>query len=309
VVVSALEHHANLLPWQAACHARGARLVVAPAPGGHFDAESFAAYLGARTRVVALAALTNAFGTPLPVAELARRARAAAPDVTVVVDGAQAVAHGPSRPAAEGADFFVFSAHKLGGPGGIGALWGRRARLATLPPWLLGGGMVATVDEAGYTAVDGPARLEAGSPPGALAAGFAAALDFIGAIGWEKLAAHETSLVAAAAGALAGVPGVRLLGGNTRRAMVGFVVDGVHAHDVASFCDAAGVAVRAGHHCAILAHRAAGLRASVRASVGVHTTASDVERLVAAVAQASAALAPSRRRAIPLEDAARDDQT
>lgn len=280
ILVTALEHHANLWPWQAAARASGAELIVAPAPSGVFDAEAFVQALSPRTRIVALAQVTNAFGTPLPVARLVAAARAQRRDVVVVVDGAQAVAHQSARPLALGADFYVFSAHKLYGPGGLGVLWAREPE--RLAPWLLGGGL----------AERGPRRLEAGSPDPAAAAGLIAALGLVDAFGWEAILAHERSLMGYAEAALRTMPGVRLLGAAPRVGALAFVLRGVHAHDVATFCDEASVAVRAGHHCAEPAHLAAGVGASCRLSLGLYTSSADLDRVAAAVARAAAVLGP-----------------
>ncbi|MCC6850310.1 MAG: SufS family cysteine desulfurase [Deltaproteobacteria bacterium] len=284
VVVSEMEHHANIVPWQMLCRAVGATLRVAPVDArGVLDEAAFAALLGARTKIVALAHVSNALGTRNPIAALAVRARAHG--AIVVVDGAQAVAHAPVDVAALGCDFYAFSGHKLYGPTGVGALWGRAALLAAMPPWQGGGEMVRSVgwDEVAYEPA--PYRFEAGTPPIAAAVGLAAAIAYLEGFDRAALAAHERDLLAYAADGLATVPGLRMIGEAPDK--IGghsFVLAGVHPHDVAAVLDGEGVAVRAGHHCAQPILRRFGVGATVRASFGLYNRRADVDRLIAGLA-------------------------
>ncbi len=286
VVVSALEHHANLVPWQMLCRATGAQLRIAPVDArGVLDRDAYAALLGPRTKIVALAHVSNALGTVNPVGDLVALARRC--DAVVVVDGAQAVAHVPIDVQALDCDFYAFSGHKLYGPTGIGVLYGRAALLAAMPPWQGGGEMVRSVtwDDAVYD--EPPYRFEAGTPPIAGAVGLAAAIDYLTRLDRAAVGAHERDLMRYAATVLAAVPGLRFIG--TAPDKIGghaFVLAGLHAHDVATVLDGEGVAVRAGHHCAQPILRQLGVAATVRASFGLYNTRDDVDRLVAGLAAA-----------------------
>jgi cysteine desulfurase/selenocysteine lyase len=212
--------------------------------------------------------------------------------VPLLVDGAQAVPHRKVDVAALGCDFYAFSAHKLYGPTGIGALFGRREHLAAMPPWQGGGGMIREVRIEETTFDDPPRRFEAGTPAATEAVGFAAAIDFVEALGWAALGAHERELLDAAVEGLDRMPGVTFVGRPRERSgVVSFVVDGAHAHDVGTVLDHHGVAVRAGHHCTQPLHRRLGLDASVRASFAVYNTRAEVDRLLEAVAAARELLA------------------
>ncbi|MCC6763918.1 MAG: SufS family cysteine desulfurase [Deltaproteobacteria bacterium] len=284
VVVSEMEHHANIVPWQMLCRAVGATLRVAPVDArGVLDAAAFAEILGPRTKIVALAHVSNALGTRNPIAALA--ARAHAHGAIVVVDGAQAVAHVPVDVAALGCDFYAFSGHKLYGPTGIGALWGRAALLTAMPPWQGGGEMVRSVGWDEVVHEPPPHRFEAGTPPIAGAVGLAAAIGYLEALDRAALAAHERDLLAYAADALAAVPGLRMIGEAPDK--IGghsFVLAGIHAHDVATVLDGEGIAVRAGHHCAQPILQRFGVAATVRASFGLYNRRADVDRLIAGLA-------------------------
>jgi cysteine desulfurase/selenocysteine lyase len=286
VLVTEMEHHANIVPWQMLCAAVGATLRVAPVDDlGVLDREAFAAALSERTKIVALTHVSNAIGTVNPVAELAALAHAVG--AAVVVDGAQAVAHVSVDVRALGCDFYACSGHKLYGPTGIGVLYGRAELLATMPPWQGGGEMVRSVGWDGATYDDPPHRFEAGTPPIADAVGLAAAIDYLGALDREAVARHERTLVDAAGTALASVPGLRMIG--TAPEKIGghsFVIDGIHAHDVATVLDGEGVAVRAGHHCAQPILRRFGVAATVRASFALYNRMSDVDRLLAGLDKA-----------------------
>jgi cysteine desulfurase/selenocysteine lyase len=283
VLVTALEHHYNLVPWQMLCAERGARLVVAPIDDrGDLLLDELESRLGERTRLVALTHVSNALGTLVPVAEVAAAAHRRG--VPVVVDGAQAVPHLPVDVAALGCDFYSFSGHKLFGPSAVGVLWGRRELLAAMPPWQGGGDMIRSVSWEGTTYADPPGRFEAGTPNIAGAIGLAAAIDYLAGLDAEALAAHEADLVSHAAARLAELPGVSLVGTPRHRVgAVSFAVDGVHPHDVATVLADAGVAVRAGHHCAQPLMRRLGVPATTRASFALYNTRDDVEALVAAL--------------------------
>jgi cysteine desulfurase / selenocysteine lyase len=277
VLVSELEHHSNLVPWQMICAERGAELRIVPVDDAGrvaFDRVSFE-----RAKLVAVAHVSNVTGTIAPVAELARCAH----DVgaLLLVDGAQAVAHLPVDVVALDCDFYAFSAHKLYGPTGTGVLWGRASVLAPLPPWQGGGGMVRTVEPTHSTYRGVPARFEAGTPNLIGIAGLAAALGYLRSIGdvrAEEARAH-TALVAAVRAA-----GGRILG-EPEVAVVAFELPRVHAHDVATVADTEGVALRSGHHCAAPLHARFGVTASSRVSVGCYTDAADVTQFAAALAK------------------------
>jgi len=286
ILITELEHHSNLVPWQLVCEERGARLAVVPVDDrGEVDPEEFSKRLGPRTRLAAFAHVSNALGTVLPVVELARRAHEAG--VPVFVDGAQSVPHLPVDVAALGCDFFAFSGHKVYGPTGIGALYGRRELLAAMPPWQGGGGMIRSVTFERTTYDDPPRRFEAGTPAAAEAIGLAAALDYIAALGWPAIERHECDLVAAAVAGLESMAGLRLIGRPRERAgVVSFVLDGIHAHDLGTVLDHFGVAVRAGHHCAQPLMRRFGVPATVRASFALYNTHEEVAALLDAIAGA-----------------------
>lgn len=283
VVVTELEHHSNIVPWQIVCAEAGAR--VRPAPiddSGDLDLEAFAGMLSGRTRLVAVAHVSNVLGTVLPVAEIARLAhdRGAA----VVVDGAQAAPHLRLDVGALGCDFYAFSSHKLYGPTGLGVLWGRHELLAEMPPAQGGGDMIRRVSFAGTEFADPPARFEAGTPHIAGAAGLAAAIDWLGGHDAAARAAHEDDLLAYALDRLAGIPGVALVGAPSERVgAISFTVDGVHPHDVAQSLAAEGIAVRAGHHCAQPLMERLGLPATTRASFALYNTRADADALAAAL--------------------------
>ncbi|ACG72128.1 cysteine desulfurase, SufS subfamily [Anaeromyxobacter sp. K] len=280
ILVTELEHHSNIVPWQLLCQEKGATLRAAPvSDAGDLDVEALDRMIGPRTRLVAVAHVSNALGTVNPVAEIV--ARAHAKGVPVLVDGAQAVPHLAVDLPALGADFYAFSGHKLYGPTGIGVLWGRKALLDALPPWQGGGDMILSVsfEKTTFNAV--PHRFEAGTPNIAGAVGLAAAIDWLSTIGLEAAAAHEDALIAHALDALREVPGIRLIGTPRRRAgVISFLPGDVHPHDAGTILDRHGVAVRAGHHCAQPLMRRMGVAATVRASFAAYSTRADVDALV-----------------------------
>ena len=280
VVLSVLEHHANIVPWQL-LRAR-LRIVLKVVPvdeNGAFPLDAYAALLGPRTKLVALTHVSNALGTVLPVAEIVRIAHAQG--VPVLVDGAQGIVHRPVDVQALGVDFYCFSGHKLYGPGGIGVLYGREALLAAMPPWQGGGDMIERVTFERTTFAPPPARFEAGTPPIAAAVGLHAALDYLASLDPAAVAAHEDDLLAHATERLGSLDGVRLYGtAPEKAAIVSFTVDGVHPHDVGTILDRTGVAVRVGHHCAQPLMDRLGIAGTVRASLGLYNTRADIDRLI-----------------------------
>ena len=280
VLVTGMEHHSNLVPWQMVCEQTGATLRVVPVTdAGELDLDAFEGLLCERTRLLAVVHLSNVLGTVNPVQELAARARAAG--ALTLVDGAQSAPHLPVDVGLLGCDFFAFSGHKIYGPTGVGVLYGRAALLERMPPWQGGGSMIASVGLERSTYAPPPARFEAGTPPIAEVIGLGAALDYVEGIGLEAIGAWENALLSRASAAVRDVPGVRLVGAPARRASVlSFVVDGVHPHDVASILDDHGVAVRAGHHCAQPLVERLGVPATVRASFAFYNTMEDVDALV-----------------------------
>ncbi len=285
VLVTEMEHHSNLIPWQLVCRDRAARLRAVPVvDGAYLDQERFAALLSPRTRVLALAHMSNVLGTINPVAEMAARAHAAG--ALVVVDAAQAAPHLPVAPRALGADFYAFSGHKMLGPTGIGVLWARREVLETLEPAWGGGEMIKEVwiDHARWN--DLPWRFEPGTPPIAAAVGLHAAVDYLAALGMPAVAAHGRALTRRCLDALGGLADVTVYGpGNPeiKGAVVAFNVKGLHPHDAAALLDQRGIAVRAGHHCAQPLMRRLGVAGTLRASFSVYNTEDDVARLAHAV--------------------------
>jgi cysteine desulfurase/selenocysteine lyase len=283
VLVSEMEHHSNIVPWQMLCRQRGAELRVLPIDeDGELRLGELEKLLDARTRIVAITAVSNALGTINPVSQIAEQAHAAG--AVVVVDGAQAVPHGPVDVSSLGADFFAFSGHKVYGPSGIGALWGRRELLEQMPPWQGGGSMILSVTFEETTFAPLPAKFEAGTPDITGAVGLAAALDFVDGLGMANIKAHEHELLERACTGLDDLPGVRRIGNAKQRASVlSFVLEGIHAHDVGTLLDQAGVAVRAGHHCAQPVMKHFAVPSTTRASFGIYNTTDEVDRFVEAV--------------------------
>jgi cysteine desulfurase/selenocysteine lyase len=286
VLITALEHHANIVPWQLACAAVGARLVVAPLHAdGSLLFDEFVARLSARTRIVAVAHVSNALGTVLPVQRIIAAARERG--IPVLLDGAQAVAHEPVDVQALDCDFYCFSAHKIYGPTGIGVLYGREALLEAMPVWQGGGDMIRTVSFDHCTWNELPHKFEAGTPHISGAIGLAAALDFVESLGLERIAAHEHGLLLQATAALEAIPGLRIHGtAPEKAAVISFTLQGVHPHDLGTILDHEGVAIRAGHHCAMPLMGLLGVPATARASFACYSVPEDVERLEAAVRKA-----------------------
>ena len=286
ILVTTLEHHSNIVPWQLLCEQTGAVLKVAPiSDAGELDLEAFEALLGPRTRLVAITHVSNALGTVNPVARLVEQAHAAG--AIVLVDGAQAVAHQAVDVQALGCDFYAFSGHKLYGPTGIGALYGRFELLQAMPPWHGGGDMIRTVSFERSTYADAPQRFEAGTPNIAGVVGLAAAIDYVSGVGMANIAAYEHALLGHATAALQTVPGLRLIGtAADKAAILSFVIDGIHPHDLGTILDAEGVAIRAGHHCAMPLMTRFGIPGTARASLGIYNDEADIAALVAAIDKA-----------------------
>ena len=286
IVISALEHHANIVPWQMACAATGAQLRVAPIEAdGSLNFEQYLALLSPRTRLVAMTHVSNVMGTVLPVQQIVAAARERG--ILTLLDGAQAVAHEPVDVRAIECDFYAFSSHKLYGPTGIGVLYGREALLQAMPPWQGGGDMIRTVSYHSSTWNDLPYKFEAGTPHISGAVGLAAAMDYLEGLGLSQVAAHEAALLAQATVALAAIEGIQIQGSAAHKGgIVSFTLAGVHPHDLGTILDHEGVAIRAGHHCAMPLMDLLGLPATARASFGCYNTAAEVDQLVRAVVRA-----------------------
>jgi cysteine desulfurase / selenocysteine lyase len=281
ILITEMEHHANLVPWQQLCERTGATLRwLSVTPDGRLDLEGLDTLLTERTKIVAVTHQSNVTGTIPPVAEIARAAHDKG--ALVLADAAQSVPHQPVDAAALGVDFLAFSGHKMLGPYGIGVLYGRAELLEAMPPFLTGGSMIEVVRMEGSTFLPPPQRFEPGVPAVAEAVGLAAAVDYLSDLGMGNVAAHEESLTAHALDALREINGVRILGPDTtkdRGGAVAFDVEGVHPHDVGQVLDELGVAVRTGHHCAWPLHRALGVQASTRATFYVYNTHDEVDAL------------------------------
>jgi cysteine desulfurase / selenocysteine lyase len=283
VIVSALEHHANLVPWQMVCARSGARLRHIPVDDdGSLNMAAFDALLSPRARVLAITEVSNALGTAVPVRDFVAKAKQAG--LVSVVDGAQAVAHYPVDVRALGCDFYAFSGHKMYGPTGIGVLYGRFDALDALPPWQGGGDMIETVTLQASTYAGLPSRLEAGTPNIGGAVGLGAAVRWLESLDRARASHIEAALLRRLEDALARLPWIRIVGaGAPKVGAISFVVDGVHAHDVGTVLDQFGIAVRVGHHCAMPVMQRFGVPATVRASLSLHNTARDIDALLAAL--------------------------
>ncbi len=285
VLISEMEHHSNIVPWQLLTERTGANLRwFGLTDEGRLDLSNIDDLITERTKVVSLVWVSNMLGTVNPVAEIARRAHEVG--AIVVLDASQAVPQLPVDVVAAGADFVAFTGHKVVGPTGIGVLWGRRELLEALPPFLGGGEMIETVTMAASTYAGIPHKFEAGTPPIVQAIGLGAALDYLSAIGMEAVAAHEHAITAYALERLTQVDGLTILGPTEpvdRGGAISFELAGVHPHDVSQVLDSLGVAVRAGHHCARPAHARFGVQSSTRASFYLYTTPSEIDALVDAL--------------------------
>jgi cysteine desulfurase/selenocysteine lyase len=292
VLISALEHHANIVPWQLVCEQTGATLKVIPMqPSGELDLAAAAQLLGPRTRLLALAHVSNALGTIVPVQQFIALARRHG--VPVLLDGAQAVPHLAVDVQALGCDFYCFSGHKMLGPTGIGVLHGREELLNAMPPWQGGGDMILTVsfEKTTYNAL--PWKFEAGTPNISGAVGLAAAINYLQALGMDRIAEYEHELLHYATAQLTAIPGLRIVGtAAAKAAVVSFVLEGIHPHDIGTILDTEGVAIRTGHHCAMPVMTYYGIPATARASLAFYNTHEDIDRLVAALHQARRLLGP-----------------
>jgi cysteine desulfurase / selenocysteine lyase len=282
VLITEMEHHSNIVPWQLLTERTGAKLRwFGLTDDGLLDLSNIDELITERTKVVALTWVSNMLGTVNPVAEIARRAHEVG--AVVLVDAAQAVPQMPVDVQASGADFLVFTGHKVTGPTGIGVLWGRRELLEQLPPFLGGGEMIATVSMERSTYADIPSRFEAGTPPIVEAVGLGAAVDYLAALGMQNVRAHEESITAYALEGLASVTGLTVLGpqqADQRGGAISFEMVGIHPHDISQVLDSRGIAVRAGHHCAKPAHRRFGVQSSTRMSSYLYTTPAEIDALV-----------------------------
>jgi cysteine desulfurase/selenocysteine lyase len=281
ILITALEHHANIVPWQMVCEQTGCTLKVAPIDRrGELVFDEYQKLLSPRTKLVAVAHVSNALGTVLPVRRIIDAAHAQG--AVVLVDGAQAVPHSAVDVRALGCDFYVFSSHKIYGPTGIGVLYGRQELLDAMPPWQGGGDMILSVSFEKTTYNDLPYKFEAGTPNISGAVGMAAAMDYIEGLGIDKIAAHEQRLLQLATAELERIPGIEIIGKAAHKAAVlSFTMEGVHPHDLGTILDTEGIAVRTGHHCAQPVMTFFGIPATARASFGVYNTEKDVASLVA----------------------------
>jgi cysteine desulfurase / selenocysteine lyase len=286
ILLTALEHHANIVPWQIVAEQTGAVVKAVPMDRrGVVSLEDFTASLGSRTRIVACAHVSNALGTVLPVREITRLAHAHG--AVVLVDGAQAVPHQHVDLAKLDCDFYAFSAHKMYGPTGIGALVGRESLLEAMPPWQGGGDMILTVSFEKTTYNSLPFKFEAGTPNISGAVGLGAAIDYIERLGLDRIHAHEQRLLAIATEKLLRVPGLNIIGtAPDKAAVISFTLDGVHPHDLGTILDAEGVAVRTGHHCAMPVMDFFDVPATARASFACYSRESDIDALIDALAKA-----------------------
>ena len=282
IVLTEMEHHANLVPWQLIAQEKEARLRFIPLTGdGQLDLSALDGLLTERTRVVAFSQASNVLGTLTPVRQIVDAAHAVG--AITLVDGAQGAPHMPVDVQALGCDFHVFSSHKMCGPTGIGVLWGRRELLESMPPFMGGGEMIRRVGLERSEWADLPHKFEAGTPAIAEAIGLGAAVDYLSALGMEAVRAHEKELTAYALERLAEVPGLTVYGPDDvelRGGVVSFVLDNVHAHDIATILDSQAVAVRAGHHCTMPLHKKLGLSATTRASFYIYNLPEEIDRLV-----------------------------
>ena len=286
ILLTGMEHHSNIVPWQLVAEQTGAVIRVVPVTdAGELDMQAFGELLSDRTRFVGVCHVSNALGTVNPVGEIVKRAHEVG--AVVLLDGAQAVAHQSVDVQALGCDFYVFSGHKLYGPTGIGALYGRKELLDDMPPWQGGGDMIHTVSFDGSTFAESPQKFEAGTPNIAGAIAMAEAISYVQEVGLDAIAAHEAALVAYACDALTEVPGLRFIGEARERAgIVSFVLDGIHPHDLGTILDMEGVAIRAGHHCAMPLMTRFGLPGTARASFALYNRNEDVDALVAGLLKA-----------------------
>jgi cysteine desulfurase/selenocysteine lyase len=284
VLLTGMEHHSNVVPWQLVARRTGATLKwIELDDQGRLRIDALDRLVGPRTRLVTLVHVSNALGTINPLAEIVRAVRARS-EAVIVVDGAQAAPHLPLDMATLGCDAYAFSGHKMCGPTGIGLLWARRSLLEAMPPFQGGGEMIKVVEREGSTWADLPHKFEAGTPDIAGAVGLGAAVEYLEGLGMERIQRHERELLAYALEALQAVPGFHALGPadlSERSGVISFTLGDAHPHDIATILDSEGIAVRAGHHCAQLVMKRFGVAATARASFSFYNTTEDVDRLVA----------------------------
>jgi cysteine desulfurase/selenocysteine lyase len=286
VLITAMEHHSNIVPWQLLCEEKGATLRVAPIDDrGELQIDEFVKLLSPRTRMVAVTHVSNALGTVNPVRKIARLAHERG--VPILVDGAQAVPHTRVDVRELDCDFYAFSGHKLFGPSGIGVLYGKARLLEEMPPYQSGGEMILTVSFDKSTLKEIPHKFEAGTPDIAGAVGLGAAIDYLGAVGFDRVSVHEGELMAYGTELLEEIPGLRLIGTAAEKASVlSFVLDGIHPHDIGTILDQEGIAVRTGHHCAQPVMDRFGIPATTRASLALYNTRSDLDALARGIRMA-----------------------
>ena len=283
ILLTIFEHHSNIVPWQQLAEKVGAKVQFAGITAtGELDLDDVRSKLNERTKMFAFAAVSNVLGTMTPVTQLVEMARSV--DAKTLIDAAQHAPHEPTDVQAWGADFVVFSGHKMCGPSGIGVLWGRQEILENTPPYMGGGGMIDQVTTGGFTWGELPARFEAGTPPIVEAIGLGAAIEYLNGVGLESIAQHERQLTAAAYEQLAEIEGLKILGppADRRSGLISFVVDRVATQDMSILLDQQGVAIRAGHHCAMPLHQQLEIRSSCRASFYLYNTMDEVDVFVAA---------------------------
>jgi cysteine desulfurase / selenocysteine lyase len=283
ILISAMEHHSNIVPWQLVCEQTGALLKVVPVnDAGELELDAYERLLGPRTRLVAITHVSNALGSVVPIERVIALAHAR--NVPVLVDGAQAISHVGVDVRALDCEFYAFSGHKIFGPTGIGALYGKAARLEAMPPYQGGGDMIRSVTFEKTEYNDLPYKFEAGTPNIAGAIGMGAALDYVSAIGIGAIAAHEHDLLTYATEQVSAIPGLRMIGtAKEKAAIVSFTLHGVHAHDIGTILDHEGVAIRAGHHCAMPVMERFGVAGTARASFALYNAREDVDALVAGI--------------------------
>ena len=290
ILLTRMEHHANIVPWQLVAERTGARIRVAElTPAGELDLDALWKAMTPEVKLLGLAQVSNVLGTVNPVREICREARKRG--IVTVIDGSQAVPHRAVDIAAIGCDFYAFTGHKMCGPTGTGALWARREHLAAMPPFLGGGEMIREVSFEGTVFNDAPHKFEAGTPNIAGFVGLGAAVDYLDALGMDAVEAREQELLAHASAAMAGIPGLRVLGtARDKAAVISFLIEGAHAHDLATLLDLEGVAVRSGQHCAHPLLQYYGVAATCRASLAFYNSFEEIDAFVAALVKARALL-------------------
>ncbi|MBU2896567.1 cysteine desulfurase CsdA [Vibrio hepatarius] len=285
ILVSEMEHHANIVPWQIVAEQTGAKVVKIPMTQScHLDMEAFSTLLSAKTKIVALAHITNVTGTRLPIEDVIAKAKRV--NAKVIIDGAQGIVHEPIDVKTLGADFYVFSGHKIYAPAGIGVLYGRLELLEAMPPWHGGGKMVEKVSFMGTTYSELPGKFEAGTPNIAGAIALARAIDWYTALPTQDVEKHVQDITRQAYQKLTCIEGVKILGYQPKTSVISFIIEGVHHQDVATLLDQQGVAIRAGHHCAHPLMDALGVKGTLRASFAIYNTLQDVDQLIVSVEKA-----------------------